>query len=554
MVGLGSGLAALAWGGEGESKPERAKQHWAFQPIHKPQPLDDPSISARHPIDRFVGSQYRAKGVAPIGGADRRTLLRRVTFDLTGLPPTPAEIADYLADSAPDSFSRVVDRLLASPRYGERWGRHWMDVVRYADTAGDNADYPVPEAALYRNYIIDSFNADKPFDQFCVEQLAGDLLAKESPAANYAELVSATTFVALSRRYLTAPYEQHHLTIEDTIETTGRAFLGLTLRCARCHDHKFDPITTEDYYAIYGIFASTQYPYAGSEEFASMQRPRESFVSLLPPEKSDTRMQGHRAMIGQLRDTLATMEKEHPLAMQLAELNGKVNALEAQAASTQLDAIKKERDHVKGQLDSKFKPFRDELRSLSLTSLPSGIPGAYGVSDGRPADVPVQLGGDPTRSGQTVSRGLPRFLAKTSSPVIPAGRSGRLELARWITDPSNPLTARVIANRIWQHHFGRGLVATASNFGLSGEPPSHPELLDWLAATLIETGWSIKAMHRIILSSETYQLASSSSNARNHSDPLPPGHDRSLETLDEANESGIIRVAGLMPRRFVIPF
>jgi hypothetical protein len=359
---------------------------------------------------------------------------------------------------------------------------------------------------------------------------------------------------------LTAPYEQHHLTIEDTIETTGRAFLGLTLRCARCHDHKFDPITTEDYYAVYGIFASTQYPYAGSEEFASMQRPREFFVPILPPEQSDTRLCGHRMMVGQMRDTLATMEKEHPLAIQLAQLNAKIDVLEAQirsaattgqraadangppsapngsdspvpdaaAARSQLEPIKKERDQIKAQLDQRLKPIRDELRSLSLSSLPAGIPGAYAVTDGRPMDVPVQLGGDPTRSGQVVPRGPPRFFTNAGSFAIPDGSSGRLELARWITDPSNPLTARVIANRIWQHHFGRGLVATASNFGLSGDSPSHPELLDWLAATMIESGWSIKTMHRIILSSATYQRGSSESKGRDHS---AGGPDDGNETL-----------------------
>jgi hypothetical protein len=530
--------AAAAAEDPSNSKKELADRHWAFQPIRKPEPPPGPADSSAHPIDRFVAAKYREKGVEPVATADRRTLLRRVTFDLTGLPPTREEIAEFLSDESPGAFARVVERLLASPRYGERWGRHWMDVVRYADTAGDNADYPVPEAALYRDYIIRAFNSDKPFDAFVREQLAGDLLAKESPAADYAELIAATTFVALSRRYLTAPYEQHHLTIEDTIETTGRAFLGLTLRCARCHDHKFDPITTEDYYAIYGIFASTQYPYAGSEEFASMQRPRESFVPIVAGEQMAARLAGHRVMIKQLRETLATLEKEHPLARQLAELNGRIGALEAPPkdaappAKESLDAIKKERDQVKSQFDQKLKPIRDELRSLSLSSLPGGVPGAYAVTEGPAADVAVQLAGDPGRPGSVVHRGPPRFLARVATPNIPDGSSGRLELAHWITDPSNPLTARVIVNRIWQHHFGRGLVATASNFGLSGESPSHAELLDWLAATLIENGWSIKAMHRIILSSNTYQLASveSAEPRRDSAGPSSLG-------ADEANES-----------------
>jgi hypothetical protein len=190
-------------------------------------------------------------------------LLRRLYFDLTGLPPTPDEAATFIKDDSPDAWPRLIDRLLASPRYGERWGRHWMDVVRYADTAGDNADYPVPEARLYRDYIIDAFNADKPYDQFVQEQLAGDLLA-QAPATSrerFAELTIATGFFGLSRRYATGPYELWHLTLEDAVDTTGRALMGLTFRCARCHDHKFDPLTQEDYYALYGMFASTQFPW-----------------------------------------------------------------------------------------------------------------------------------------------------------------------------------------------------------------------------------------------------------------------------------------------------
>ena len=254
-----------------------ADRHWAFQPIKSVKPPADPTGWSSHPVDRFLAAKYRIAGVKPVADADRRTLLRRVTFDLIGLPPTPEEIESFLSDERPDAFARVVERLLASPHYGERWGRHWMDVVRYADTAGDNADYPVPEAARYRDYIIDSFNADKPYDQFVREQLAGDILARQGPAREAAEKIVATGFLALSRRYATAPFELWHLTLEDTIDTTGRAFLGLTLRCARCHDHKFDPVTQRDYYALYGIFASTRFPYAGSEEFVIQEVPAVGF-------------------------------------------------------------------------------------------------------------------------------------------------------------------------------------------------------------------------------------------------------------------------------------
>jgi hypothetical protein len=456
-----------------------ARKHWAFQPVKAVSPPDDSDGWSANPNDRFIAQRRHAAGLRPVGSADRRTLLRRVTFDLIGLPPTPEQAREFLADTSPDAYEKLVERLLASPHYGERWGRHWMDLVRYADTAGDNADYPVPEARLYRDYIIDSFNADKPYDVFVREQLAGDILAAQGPPARFAERTVATTYLALSRRYLTAPYEQWHLTLEDAIDTTGRAFLGLTLRCARCHDHKFDPVTREDYYALYGIFASTRFPYAGSEEFHSMKRPREHFVPLRPAAEAAPLLEARRKRLDELRGLAVKAEKEKtPLAQ----------------------------------------PLRDELSALERSDLPPGLAGAYAVSEGTPQDVPVQLGGDPERPGPVARRGPPRFLAGREPFVIRSG-SGRLELARWLTAPDNPLFARVMVNRIWQHHFGRGLVATPSNFGLRGEPPTHPELLDWLATEFVRRGWSVKAMHRLIVLSATYRLASTDDTAAAARDP-----------------------------------
>ena len=255
--------------------------HWAFAPVRDVSPPDAGSEWSDHPIDRFIYAKLSEQELAPARKADPQTLIRRVYFDLVGLPPTPEEVEAFVHSQSASSWEQLIEQLLASPRYGERWGRHWLDVVRYADTAGDNADYPVPEARLYRDYVIDAFNMDKPYDEFVQEQLAGDILAGQGP--EYAERVIATTFIGLSRRYATAPFELMHLTIEDSIETTGRAFMGLTLRCARCHDHKYDPVTKEDYYALYGLFESTRYPYAGSEEFQSKNFDRSGFVPLLPP-------------------------------------------------------------------------------------------------------------------------------------------------------------------------------------------------------------------------------------------------------------------------------
>jgi cytochrome c553 len=463
--------------------------HWAYQPLHAAEPPADPSGWADHPIDRFIAEAWRKNNLHPVPLADRRILIRRLYFDLVGLPPSPAEIDRFLHDDAPDAWPRLVDRLLASPSYGERWGRHWMDVVRYADTAGDNADYPVPEARLYRDYIIDSFNADKPFDQFVREQVAGDLLAAETIASGgtpeqYAEQTIATGFLALSRRYATAPYELWHLTLEDTIDTFGRAFLGQTLKCARCHDHKFDPITQEDYYALYGIFASTQFPWAGGEEFASKKLGRQHFIPLATPAEATRPLEAHA---------------------------GKVKVLE-----TLIHEVETAKDREAGY---QLVLFKRQLRDLLRTNVPADIPCAYAVREGAPADAALQQKGDPAQPGPVVPRRMPRLAGDLPQEPISAGQSGRLQLAHWLTDPRHPLTSRVLVNRIWLHHFGKGIVATPSNFGSRGDPPTHPELLDFLARQFVERGWSIKELHRLILTSRVWRLSATADDANAALDP-----------------------------------
>jgi hypothetical protein len=460
-------------GGTGPSAT--AARHWAFEPVKAVVPPSDPTDWSGRPVDRFIAARRAAAGLQPVRRADRRTLIRRATFDLIGLPPTPGEIDAFVSDGSPDGFVRVVDRLLASPHYGERWGRHWMDVAHYADTAGDNADYPVPEVIRYRDYIIDAFNRDEPYDRFVSEQLAGDVLARGKSGRDYADSVAATAFLALSRRYGTGPYELWHLTLEDAIETTGRAFLGLTLRCARCHDHKFDPVTQRDYYTLYGMFASTSFPWAGSEETHSKGFPRMKFVPLVEPARAEPALKAYR-------ERLAELERAFPA----------LESAQNESARSRLAELKRESSRLK------------------RTSLPPSLPGAYAVSEGQPTDVPLQRRGEPENSGPVIPHGVPRFafLGCTAPPPLASGSSGRYELARWLTRPDHPLTARVMVNRIWQQHFGRGIVATPSNFGVRGEPPTHPELLDWLAARFVRDGWSIKAIHREIVLSETYQLSS----------------------------------------------
>src|SRR5579864_9473244 len=521
------------------SKSVAQSSHWAFQPMVKVVPPDDPSGWSRNEIDRFIIEKLRANRLEPVAAADKRTLLRRAYFDLIGLPPTPEELSAFLADNSPSAYSDVIEKLLASPRYGERWGRHWMDVVHYADTAGDNADYPVPEARLYRDYIIDAFNKDKPYDQFVQEQLAGDILAHQGPPEKYAERVIATGYLALTRRYAGAsfPYEMWHLTMEDAIETAGRTFMALTLRCARCHDHKFDPITVRDYYGLFGIFASTKFAYAGSEMFGSPKVPdRMAFVPLLPLEQSQTQLAAYQQQIGKLEKEIKALEND-PLLKGVAELDAKITGIESRAKRNRheglyldcggvapaelsdyqsfkvkhqaaMQALAKEHPEAAGR-PAQLNRMRAEYVHLVRPGLPETLPGAYAVQEGEPTNVHVQLGGEPEAEGPLVKRGLPSVLTRDKQVIIPEGSSGRLELAKWLTNSDNPLTARIMVNRIWQHHFGKGIVGTPSNFGIRGDPPTHPELLDWLATQFVERGWSVKAMHRLIMLSQTYQLASS---------------------------------------------
>ena len=461
-----------AWIAAGANWPAKStaaivsdKPHWAFAPLSSAIPPDDETGWAEQTLDRFIAAAHREHGVQPARAAQKQALLRRACFDLIGLPPSPEKAAAFLADERPDAFARLVDELLASPHYGERWGRHWLDLVRYADTAGDNSDYPIPQAHLYRDYCIEALNADLPYDRFLHEQLAGDILARHAPKEDYNRLVIATGFIAQAKRIGTHELEDMHLIIEDTLATLGPAVLGLSIRCARCHDHKYEPITQQDYYALYGFFASTQYPFPGAEEV----RKQTKFAPLIHPDDFAKRRSERDAKIAALKDELA----------------------QAQGSSDS---------------DDRLKALRAELKRLEKDDCLDGVPTAYAVSELEPTDVPLQKDGNPRKTGEVVPRGVPKILA-SGELEIPQGTSGRLELARWMTEDVGFLTARVMANRIWQHHFGKALVPTPSDFGYRGTPPTHPDLLDWLAAEFIASGWSLKAMHRRIMLSKTYQLA-----------------------------------------------
>jgi mono/diheme cytochrome c family protein len=725
---------------------DAASQHWAFQPVRRPAPPDTPhSNGPAHPVDAFVSSRLDAEGLAPNSAADHRTLIRRATYDLTGLPPTPEEIRAFLEDASPGAFERVVERLLASKAYGERWGRHWLDVARYADTAGDGADYPVREAAKYRDWVIQSFNEDKPYDAFLREQIAGDILARNAPPETLAPHVTATGFLAVGKRYGYKPSPDfQHLDFADAIDSLGRSLLGLSIGCARCHDHKFDPITMADYYGMYGIFQSTQWAFPGGEE----QKRPSHFPPLVPPGEA-ARLDGIKTQsLARLDEKISRAKKDranydvpafaggidlafegqtagkppgtpwlsagpnlvqadaqspfahvHPrgkLGVRLGssapndgvryvftkglratpgktmeftidfrtapsgapsgEKDGSYRfylgrgviqsqALEVSVSATELairngtqwEVVRKlapghwntlrltldpgrktysgiagtpgdlttfenkalgaawdgvadtficdGNGHVKGTV-----PARD-LDNLGLQESPFGPPGsgpvaapvppaglaeklkaldaeiaqttkerdalsaespypvAYGVSEGTPVNARIQHRGEPEKPREEVPR---RFLEVLGGDLLPqpARGSGRLELADWITRPSNPLTARVFVNRVWQWHFGTGLVPSASDFGLRGDPPSHPELLDWLAAEFTRSGWSLKNLHRLILRTAAYQRSSADNPVNLKKDPsnrwLWRFERRPLDA--ESIRDSMLSLSGLMDR------
>jgi hypothetical protein len=614
-------------------------EHWAFRPFRTspPPPVEDRSWAAS-PVDAFILARLEAAGIAPSPPADRRMLIRRATIDLWGIPPTPEEVDAFASDAAPDAYSRLIDRLLASPRYGERWGRHWLDVARYADTKGYvfTQERRYPYAFTYRDYVIGAFNSDLPFDRFVVEQIAADQSASDQEKDT--RPLAAMGFLTVGRRFL---LDQNEI-IDDRIDVVCRGLLGLTVTCARCHDHKFDPIPTEDYYSLYGVFASSvepedlpvlEWPGSGaavrSPEFTrkleAARKNRDDYLAARRTEvqkdlaerfsrylkaaydlKLDARSPrvDERALADQLdarrlrgvmrmwrrhldttsktndavfapwhafaaspREAFAARAEDirrkllsadpktdpkaaavHPLVARavLATAPASMDEVVARYLTlfAQLEARQTERaaQAAKGALEPEWETLRLALHGPSgALAIPDGpesrrfvlnqrqgqefaaLQGAIDrlnatepsaplramvLKDARqPVEPQVFLRGNPGRPGKAVPRRFLRVLAGPEAPPFRQG-SGRLELARAIADPKNPLTARVLVNRVWHWHFGKGLVSTPSDFGLRSDPPSHPELLDVLAAGFVADGWSIKALHRRIMLSNTYRQAS----------------------------------------------
>jgi len=475
---------------------EKGKDHWAFQAV---KPVTPPKGTewANTDVDRFVEAKRTEKGLSPVPDSDKRTLLRRVYFDLIGLPPTPEQVDVFLNDTTTDAFEKVVDTLLASPQFGEKWGRHWLDVARYAESSGKERNMAYPHAWRYRNYVISSFNADKPIDQFFTEQLAGDLMGGKDDTEK-AERIIATGFLAVGpKSHAERNPRQFALDVADEqTDAMGQGMLGLTVACARCHDHKFDPIPTKDYYAIAGIFTSTE-----------------------------TRVGVPNILIARNGSSAITLPSKATVPVAPG-----ISKREFDALNDRLTSLKKQRDEAleesrkAGETPVRFVGIQTQIGTIEGTLAmydESGQPKklAMGVVDKFfPKDMPVHIRGELEKTGETVARGFVQVLGGTK-PKLTRKESGRRELADWVANADNPLTARVYVNRIWQHLFGRGIVASPDNFGTTGQTPTHPELLDYLAGSFTKNGWSTKKLIRTLVVSHTYRMSSKYHVGNYGSDP-----------------------------------
>lgn len=483
------------------------RQHWAFRPRQRTAPPDvkDPAW-ARTPVDRFVLARLDQAGLRPAPPADKSALIRRITFDLTGLPPTPDEIRAFLNDAAPDAYERLIDRLLASPAYGERWASHWLDLARFAETDGFEHDFVRPNAWRYRDWVIEALNTDLPFDEFVRQQLAGDELAPDDPAA-----AIATGFLLCGPDMpdLNLQQERRHNVLNEMTATVGSVFLGLQLGCAQCHDHKYDPLSQADFYRLRAFFD-------GAAIFKD--HPIPSPAELQQYNAAET-ARGPAAKVLELQ----IREIEDAARTRLREKNPDLQPTSSQV----LAAFSEQESKIRADL------LAQRARTGKLPTLPLGRV----VREGQPQPSHLMIRGDFRRPGAAVTAAFPRIADGTREvpPAVPDDQriSGhRTELARWLTRPDHPLTTRVIVNRLWQFHFGEGLVRSASDFGRMGDEPSHPELLDWLATELPLQGWSLKRMHRLLLRSATYRQASrldSSDPIGGRADATSAGWKRSLQ-------------------------
>ncbi len=490
--------------------------HWAFVPPARPEP---PAVKAkgwaRNPIDAFILRAIEEAGQAPAPEADRATLIRRLRFDLTGLPPSPREVDAFVADTAPDAFERAVDRLLASPEYGERWARPWLDLARFAESDGFKTDKVRPDAWRYRDWVVKALNDDMPYDRFVALQIAGDEIAPDDPDA-----FIATGF---NRNF---PFEDNNMVpglgrqwmLDDVTDTTTSVVLGLTVACARCHDHKYDPISQKDYYRIQALFAAT-----GAKDDYMVAPPEDRAVQASIEAEHEARLDLARRQIESiekpyvaelLKDKLAGLPDDVRLAFGADPATRPAAQEELLRKHARKMAVepKKMMTAMPEQVRAAWQGRRKEMDAIAATA-PTPLPTAAGMADTGPKAPPLRLlrKGNFANPGDEVAPGFLSVLGPTELPAVEAtgvSTGRRRALAGWLTRPDHPLTARVIVNRLWQGHFGRGIVATPGDFGTQGASPSHPELLDWLATELVGRGWSLKAIHRMMVTSAAYRQSS----------------------------------------------
>jgi hypothetical protein len=499
---------------------------WAFKKVRRAAPPG----RAANPIDAFIQAKLDEKKLKPAGAADKRTLIRRATFDLHGLPPTPAEVESFAADSSADAFAKVVDRLLASPRYGERWGRHWLDVVRYADTGGFETDIYFPNAWRYRDYVINAFNDDKPYNRFVQEQVAGDELWPDNLDLSGGFEIPREKLDHLQARIATGLYtigpayheaalfggQVRYEWLTDAVDTTGEAFLGLTLGCSRCHNHKFDPITQKDYHAMMAVFASSEEREVPVVSQFSIFGFKSGYPNWLKVEELKGAIQridqaARKRVIDKVRarfgaDVLAAYDT--PQAQRTPEQRALAAKLEGAMtqAGLQENAEGKEADiPYTPEEDAEKKRLIFQLGEAALKANPVAQTATILGQTAKPMDTFMTHRGDWRARGEKVDPALPDVIA---GDVKVDAQHRRTTLANWLSSPAHPLTARVMVNRVWHWHFGRGIVATPGDFGRQGEPPTHPELLDWLTSEFVEEGWSLKKLHRRIMLSAAYQRSS----------------------------------------------
>lgn len=478
--------------------------HWAWQPLADAQVPTVKDVSwPLSDIDRFVLARLEEQQLAPVADADELSLIRRVTFDLTGLPPSPRDIDDFVADTSPDKLAKLVDRLLASPAYGEHWGRHWLDLARFGESTGSSRNLPLPHAWRYRDYVIRSLNQDKPYDVFIREQIAGDLLPANTPAEQDEKTI-ATGFLAIGVKDVNQRFKVRYLmdNVDEQIDTVSRSVLALTAGCARCHNHKFDPIPTADYYALAGIFRSSDVYDGLRNKMGGGGLDYYDSNALIPLSNDGPVSEADPVRVEELKQAVEEARKEFV-------------ALRDSAAGDE----KAPNGRPKRQVArNKMNRLQQELNLLNDPAVRGPV--AYGVRDAKQvADTEIRIRGVAEKLGPVVPRGTLSLLKFSDQPVVDPQQSGRLQLAQWLTHPQNALTQRVIVNRVWSYLFNSGLVQSVDNFGTTGDKPSHPELLDFLARRFVQDGQSIKKLVRTLVLTRAYRLSSLSTPEHLQRDP-----------------------------------